>query len=377
MKKNKMLKRIVAFVAVVLTVILAVPTNLFASGGEYLVYLDFDKETSLSGVASVLNPVLTTSGKTSGTITLETDSKNSSNKYIKYDKTLYGTNGNVAHYTDVHFGNKSTRASENCKFVFEITFWYSGNISGFNMGQLVGIRKEVPNPNSPGQMKGEIKTVLQIKDGTLYTGAGTAEGNSITSLVAGTKYTVAVAVNDAEKTYAVYLNGSRVKNNISYSEAGTYFTCVRALNLTGLNVSEGKDIPDFYADDIRLYFADKPVCAGGIPSRVDNANGTGGETDGGTTGGGTTGGGTAQTPTTPTVPTTPENGEVDETIGTIKLPKVEQKEFKFTAESKQAAAVEATPTVLESTKDILFICGIGGGAVLIIALMIVFSKKLG
>lgn len=58
-----MLKRIVAFVAVVLTVILAVPTNLFASGGEYLVDLDFNDETSLSGVASVLNPVLTTSGK--------------------------------------------------------------------------------------------------------------------------------------------------------------------------------------------------------------------------------------------------------------------------------------------------------------------------
>lgn len=357
MKNKKITKRLVAVCAALLAIILSLPMYCFASGGTYCVYEDFETQTSVDGFKAYLQPNQSDAGR----IALDT-----TKKCLVYDKTV-NVSGQKAFYTDVFFTPSRAHCEAGSKFVFEVTFWYTGDISNATWGEFVGARKEVDG-------KVDMKCLLQISGGKLYTGAGKESKDLVTNLSANTKYSIAVAVDDSQHQYDVYLNGNAVKTDVSYTTKGTYFTCIRGINCTSLAVPEGSTLPDFYADDFKLYYADKPICAGGVPSSSPG----GATNNGGATGGDTNtdnGGADTQAPVIP-APSVPDNsGSENNGVGQIKLPKVEQKEFEFTAAPQQSTEVESDPIVLEKTKDIIFIVSIGGGSAAVIALVIIFGKK--
>ena len=237
MKNKKITKRLVAVCAALLAIILSLPMYCFASGGTYCVYEDFETQTSIDGFKSYLQP----NPSSAGSIKLDT-----SKKCLVYDKTnnISGTN---AFYTDVYFTSKQY-CPAGSKFVFEVTFWYTGDISNATWGEFVGARKQ----NTDGSP--DMKHLLQISGGKLYTGAGKESKDLVTSLSPNTKYTVAIFVDDSQHKYDVYLNGSVTNSGVEYSATGTDITKIRGINCTNLAVPKGSTLPDFYADDFKLYY---------------------------------------------------------------------------------------------------------------------------
>jgi len=355
MKKHNLLKRMLSACGILLIALTALPLQAFAAVDTYAVYESFDGKTSVSDIGAI-SAHTTKSGASSGTISII--SGDNSNKYLKYDKTVHNDKS-IPHYTDIYFENKNSVAEEGSKYVFEVTFWYTGSLNGVSLsGEFVGARKD----DGSGGMS--MKALLKISDGKLYSGAGNDSNNLVTELSENTKYTVAIAVNDAEAKYNIYLNNSAtaVCENVPYTSDGTTTTRIRALNLTSMTGADAASLPDFYADDFKLYYADKPVCAGGTASRIPVANDDTETND-------NTG---SQTPTGPSSGST-GNGSAS---GTIKLPTVEKHTFNFTANSNNSTS-DSNAIKLEGTKDILCICGIGGASVIVIALVVVFNKKFG
>lgn len=361
MKNTKIPKRIFSLLMVIFAVVALIPVQSFASGGTYCVFEDFENVSSPNAISGI---TFATDKNAAGTITLDT-----ANKCIKFDKKQNITN--KAFYTDVYFDSDKSR--DHCKygsrFVFEITFWYTGSLDGLSWNELVGGRKE--NDGKP-----VMKVFLGISQGKLVTG----DKQTVTSLEPNKKYKVAIAVNDAQSNYDIYLNDSKTATlrNVPYENSEQLsFTNIRGLNLTAMS-GNAANFPDVYADDIKLYYAEKPVHVGGTPSSsnpLDNANTGGGNNGGGTSDGGAENGGIENAGTENGGTTDVSGSQNNDPLANIKLPYVKPKKFEFTATPQKSERTECDPIVLEKKTDALFISGIGGASVLVIALTVVFSKK--
>lgn len=380
-----MLKKLMSILAVILAVSISVPFTAISSNaasGAYLINENFEfsnvGDTNVSGVNVATSTNIkengTTNRYTSGNIAVADVGQN---KALKYHKTMNASD--VACYTDISAGGLKNGSS----FVFEFTFWFTGELSGLNFGgEFVGGRKQENN-------QAKMKTLLKLNSGNLVDGNGT----KITNLVENVKYKIAIFVEDGNTKYTVYFNEMK-KSEATYDHTNSDFTGLRALNMTSMrrgsvNVHENNvtDFPVFYMDDIKLYYADKPEFLGGVPSVTPVY----GSSQGGGNTGTTTpkpndptddigGGGTVETP--------PVDDFVDKLVqdATTKGPDLsdlaqdaESKyNFEFTGPSLSGAANSPTlpsSPVSESSLDVKIILIFSAASVIIIGASIFLKKK--
>ena len=276
-----MFKKLMSILAVVLAVSLSVPFTAISSNaasGAYLINENFEfsnvGDTNVSGVNVATSTNIkengTTNRYTSGTINV---AEYNQTKALKYHKTMDAKD--VACYTDISAGGLKNGSS----FVFEFTFWFTGELSGLTFGgEFVGGRKQIDN-------SAKMKTLLKIDNKNLVDG----NGNKITNLVENVKYKIAVFVEDGSSKYTVYFNDVK-KSEATYDNSNSDFTGIRALNMTSMKrASDNKhennvtDFPVFYMDDVKLYYAEKPEFLGGVPSVTPVYGSSQGGGNGGTT----------------------------------------------------------------------------------------------
>ena len=385
-------KKILSVTVATLALSASLPFGVYAAAvqpasGEptYLVNQNFDgcEVGSSNGITGVSVATDTTDpADKSGNITVELEGSTvnvggtPTNKAIKYDKKYHRVNANGgakdACFTDI---KPDSGIKDGYDFVIEFSFWYTGTILGYDFGSIVQARK----------IDAKFIDFLSIKNGYLVD----ANGNQIVKLTANSKFNIAVSVHDAAAKYDVYVNGIKLvvdrEFNKDYEQD---YSQIRAINLTNMKKSDGSligeehDYPEFYGDNFKLYYADKPASAGGVPSSVPT-------TSTGSTGGNNNnnndnntddiGGGAIVTPPTTNDKETlvqdattkgPNIGDLTQNIN-------DNNSFNFDAPSSSSNNDVNTPSspVTENTKDVTIMLAVTAGALLIIILGVLFSKK--
>lgn len=150
----------------------------------------------------------------------------------------------------------------------------SVDLTQYSIDTVLEGRKRVDNTT-------KFVKYIKITNGNLVD----VRDNKIVSLQPNKKYTVALAVHDSKGEFDVYLNQEKVITSTKFVEDfPNDYTQFRVLNLTQMKKTDGTsnnvnhDYPDFYMDDVKLYYASKPESAGGIPGETAPGGGNGTKT---------------------------------------------------------------------------------------------------